>query len=79
MSKARKPTLGPIKDTLRPEYTSRDFPGGLQRGRYAAKAKAASNLIVLDADLAVAFPDSAAVNETLRAVLKAAKRVTTQA
>ncbi len=63
------------KSTLRPEYGSADFPGGMVRGRYARRAAAASNIVVLDADLASAFPDSAAVNEALRTVLKAARRV----
>lgn len=60
---------------LRSEYARADFPGGLVRGRYARRAAAGSNIVVLDADLTSAFPDSAAVNEALRTVLKAARRV----
>lgn len=63
------------KGSLRPEYTQADFPGGMVRGRFAKRAAAGSNIVVLDPDLASAFPDSAAVNEALRTVLKAARRV----
>lgn len=63
------------QDTLRDEYKRSDFPGGLARGKFASRAAAASNIVVLDPDLATAFPDSAAVNQALRTVLKAAKRV----
>lgn len=62
------------KDTLRQEYTAADFPAGLVRGKYASLA-ATSNLIVLAPDVAAAFPDSAAVNEALRTILKAARHV----
>jgi septum formation inhibitor-activating ATPase MinD len=62
----------PSKDTLRPEYQRTDFPAGLARGKYAKKA-AASNIIVLEPEVASAFPDSAAVNDALRALLKVAK------
>jgi hypothetical protein len=63
------------KGSLRPEYTQADFPGGMVRGRFAKRTAAGSNIVVLDPDLASAFPDSAAVNEALRTVLKAARRV----
>ncbi|WP_297834323.1 hypothetical protein [Thermomonas sp.] len=62
-----------MKATLRPEYKSSDFLGGLTRGKYAKQA-AASNIIVLEPEVAAAFPDSAAVNDALRALLKVAKR-----
>ena len=63
------------KDTLRSEYKRSDFPGGLVRGKYAARAAASSNIVVLEPELANAFPNSAAVNDALRSILKAAKRV----
>lgn len=65
------------KDTLRPEYEASDFPAGLVRGKYASKAAASSNIVVLDPKLVAAFPNSAAVNDTLRAILKVAKHVGT--
>ena len=65
-------------DTLRGEYQHSDFPNGLVRGKYAARAKAASNIAVLEPDLALAFPNSAAVNDALRLILTVAKRVESQ-
>jgi len=63
------------KDTLRPEYRRADFPAGLTRGKHVAKAAAASNIVVLEPELASAFPTSAAVNQALRTILSAAKLV----
>jgi hypothetical protein len=33
------------------------------------------NLVLLDADVAVAFPDPASVNEALRALMRAAEKL----
>ncbi|MGH8530956.1 MAG: hypothetical protein ACRETN_14115 [Nevskiales bacterium] len=63
------------KDTLRSEYKRSDFPGGMVRGKYAARAAASSNIVVLEPELAVAFPNSAAVNDALRVILRVAKHV----
>jgi len=42
-----------------------------ERGRYYKRLlKEGANVVVLDRDVAKAFPDSAAVNKTLRSVLK---------
>lgn len=48
-------------DDLRPEY---DFTAGV-RGKDAARFAAGSN-VVLEPDVAAAFPDAAAVNHALR-------------
>jgi len=53
-----------------PEY---DFSKGIH-GKYAKQFKAGTNIVVLAPDVAKIFPDSAAVNETLRAVAKIALR-----
>jgi hypothetical protein len=53
-----------------PEY---DFSKGI-RGKYAKQFAAGTNIIVLAPDVAKNFPDSDAVNETLRAVAKIAMR-----
>ncbi|TAN02879.1 MAG: hypothetical protein EPN36_15335 [Rhodanobacteraceae bacterium] len=63
------------RDALRTEYKASDFPGGLVRGKYAQKATASSNIVVLDPEISAAFPDSASVNDALRALLKVAKHV----
>lgn len=70
MSKPRS-----TKDTLRTEYRVSDFPGGLVRGKYARKAAASSNIVVLDPEISAAFPDSASVNDALRVLLEVAKHV----
>lgn len=51
---------------LREEY---DFSGGV-RGKYAARYAEGTNLVRLDPDVAEVFPDSAAVNDALRALVK---------
>ncbi len=63
------------KDTLRTEYKSSDFPEGLVRGKYAKRASTASNIVVLDPEVAAAFPTSASVNDALRALVKVAKHI----
>jgi hypothetical protein len=64
-----------MKNELRPEYKESDFPTGLVRGKYAAKAAVASNVVVLDPDVSQAFPNSAAVNDALRRLIDNAARV----
>ena len=61
-------------DDLRPEYCREDFPAGLKRGRYAASMAEGTNMVRIDPDLLEAFPDSFAVNEALRALLRIAER-----
>ena len=58
-----------IHDELRPEYRREDF-GVMVRGKYAARLKESSNIIVLDPDLAEAFPNTKAVNDALRGLLE---------
>ncbi len=55
---------------LRPEYDFASMKG--VRGKYAARFREGSNLVLLDDDVAEAFPTAAAVNDALRAVMKAA-------
>jgi hypothetical protein len=57
-------------DELRPEY---DFSKGV-RGRHHAAFKAGTNVVLLDADVARAFPDSSSVNQALRMLLEIAKK-----
>ncbi len=59
-------------DELRPEYTREDF-GEMVQGKYAARMRAASNVVVLDPDIAEAFPNADAVNQTLRLLLELAR------
>ena len=45
----------------------------MPKGRYAPERRVGSNLIVLEPDLARAFPSDEAVNKALRLILQAAK------
>jgi len=71
MSKARRHRVADI----RAEYRKSDFPNGLMRGKYAARLAAASNVVILDPEIAAAFPTSRSVNDALGVVLQAAKSV----
>lgn len=60
-------------EQMRAEY-SFDYSKA-ERGKYAKRLMAeGSNVVVLDRDVAKAFPDSAAVNKALRAVLQGKRR-----
>jgi hypothetical protein len=63
----------PPSDELRAEYKRSDFKK-LERGRYYARVKASSNVVVLDPDVATAFPNSEAVNKALHSLLEIAKK-----
>jgi hypothetical protein len=56
---------------LRSEYDFASMKGGV-RGKYAARTVSEANLVLLDDDVASAFPTAAAVNEALRALMRAA-------
>jgi len=57
----------PPAPAMRPEY---DFSGGV-RGKYAGRDWDGTNLVLLDDDVAAVFPDAAAVNTALRALIVA--------
>ncbi len=63
-----------VADDLRPEYKREDF-GVLVRGKYAARLKAASNVVVLRPEVATAFPNGEAVNDALMGLINLAKSV----
>ena len=46
-----------------------DFSGGV-RGKYAQRYREGTNIVRLDDDVAVAFPDSKKVNEALRTLIR---------
>ena len=60
-------------DELRQEY---DFSqmGESVRGKYAAKYQTENNLILLEPDVAKAFPNSESVNKALRLLIEIASR-----
>ena len=60
----KKATASSKVAEMRPEY---DFSKGV-RGKYAKRYAEGTNIVVLEPDVARAFPDSAAVNSALRAL-----------
>jgi hypothetical protein len=53
------------RDTLRDEYPESLIRSGI-RGKYAAKYREGTNVVLIDPDLHEIFPDSEAVNRALR-------------
>ena len=62
-------------DEMRPEYDLSKLKGRV-RGKYAERYQAGTNLILLESDVQAAFPDSGAVNDALRMLMKVARRQT---
>jgi len=59
---------------MRDEYDLSKLKGAV-RGKYHDAYHSGTNLVLLQPDVAAAFPDSESVNEALRALLKVAARV----
>ena len=58
-------------DELRPEYKLSDFKGKGVRGKYYRRIRSeGTNVVLLDEDVAKAFPNSVSVNEALRSILR---------
>ena len=58
-------------DELRPEYDLSQLKGQV-RGKYYKRAIAGTNLVLIEPDLAKAFPGTDSVNRALRTLLDAA-------
>ncbi len=63
------------KDEMRAEYVREDLGEGI-RGKYHEQYREGTNLILLDPDVAAAFPTSESVNEALRSLIEVARRST---
>ena len=63
-----------MEDEMRPEY---DFSKMkiVGRGIYRERYRSGTNLVLLEPDVRKAFPDDESVNEALRVIAKAAKRL----
>ena len=59
-------------DELRPEYDLTRLRGAV-KGKYARRHAAGSNVVVLEADVAAAFPTEQSVNDALRLLLRIAR------
>ena len=64
-----KPKARDVADELRPEYHL-DYSKAVRGKYYRRLLKEGSNVVVLEPDVAKAFPNSNAVNDALRLVLK---------
>jgi len=66
----RKALAKVINDEICPEYDLSQLKGGV-RGKYYQQAKAGTNLVLIEPDLAWAFPSEEMVNRALRLLLAA--------
>jgi hypothetical protein len=69
----KKEVKNEMEDELRSEYDFSQMQGGV-RGKYVERYRAGTNLVLLDPDVAQAFPNDAAVNEALRLLIQVAQR-----
>lgn len=75
-----KPEFHYESDNMRSEYNF-DYSKAVRGKYYKLTLKEGTNVVVLEPDVAKAFPNSASVNDALRVVLKAgqtARRLTTR-
>ena len=62
-----------LYDDLRPEYDFANMTGGV-RGKYVDRYRSGTNVVLLEPDIAAAFPTAESVNEALRMLLNIAQR-----
>jgi hypothetical protein len=62
-----------LNDELRPEYDMKSLLKGAIRGKYAARYRTGTNLVLLEPEVAKAFPNQKAVNDALKLVMKLKK------
>lgn len=62
-----------LEDDLLPHYDFANMAGGV-KGKYVDRYRSGTNVILLDPDIADAFPTSESVNEALRMLLAIADR-----
>jgi len=62
-----------LTDDLRPEYDLRKLLKHGVRGKYYRRYHEGTNVVLLQPDVAKAFPSEAAVNDALRLVIKLTK------
>jgi hypothetical protein len=62
-----------LEDDLRPEYDFSKMRSGV-RGKYVDRYQAGTNIVLLEPDVAQAFPTSDSVNEALRLLMQIAQR-----
>ena len=71
----KKADSKPAEDPdMKSEYDFASMKGGV-RGKYAESMRKSSNVVLLEDDVAAAFPNAKSVNDALRAILKAAEAI----
>jgi hypothetical protein len=70
----KKDTKQSRNGDMRPEYDFSSMKGGI-RGKYYEQYRKGSNVVLLEPDVAKAFPTEGAVNEALRGILSATHSV----
>jgi hypothetical protein len=60
-------------DELRPEYDLKSLLKDGVRGKYAARYHSGTNLVLLEPEVAKAFPNDKAVNDALKLVIQLTK------
>lgn len=71
----RRASAAANRDELRPEYDLSQLKGGV-RGKYYKQATAGTNLVLIEPDLAQAFPGEESVNRALRLLVSVAHAAT---
>ena len=61
-------------DDMRPEYDFASMKGGV-RGKHAGRAREGTNIVLIQPEVADAFPTEQAVNEALKGVLNTTRAV----
>jgi hypothetical protein len=61
------------KDELRPEYDLKTLLKDGVRGKYTERYNAGTNLVLLEPEVAKAFPNDKAVNDALKLVIQLTK------
>jgi hypothetical protein len=69
-----KKTNNNLNDELRPEYDFASMRGGV-RGKYFKRFREGTNIVLVEPEVAEAFPTEDAVNEALRGVLNTTRAV----
>ena len=70
----KKASAKKTDDQLRPEYDLSQLKGGV-RGKYYREARAGTNLVLIEPELADVFPDADSVNRALRLLVETATAV----
>ena len=69
----KRKSRGEKADDLRPEYDLRKLLRDGVQGKYADRFREGTNIVLLDRDVAKAFPSDKVVNDALRLVIQLKK------